>query len=46
MVKSCGGGQIREHVGWLVHLPSHRSIGSKFVEKYSVRVRFFLVTLD
>jgi hypothetical protein len=41
MVESCGGGQIQEHVGWLVHLPSHRSAGSKFVEEYPVKVRDF-----
>jgi hypothetical protein len=42
MVESSGGGQIREHVGWLVHLSSHRSVGSKFVKDYPVRVGDFL----
>jgi hypothetical protein len=41
-VESSGGGQIWEHVGWLVHLSTHRSVGSKFVEEYLVRVRDFL----
>ena len=36
-----GGGQIREHVGWLVHCSSYRSVRSKFVEEYSVRVGDF-----
>jgi hypothetical protein len=40
-VESCGGGQIREHEGWLVHYSSHRSIGSKFVEEYLIRVGDF-----
>jgi hypothetical protein len=42
VVESSGGGQIWEHVGWLVHLSTHRSIGSKLVEEYPVRVRDFL----
>jgi hypothetical protein len=42
MVESSGGGQIWEFVGWLVHLPSHRSVGCKFVEEYPVRVGDFL----
>jgi hypothetical protein len=37
-MESCGGGQIQEHVGWLVHCSSHRS---KFVEEYSDRVGDF-----
>jgi hypothetical protein len=40
-VESCGGGQTWEHVGWLMHCSSHRSVGSKFVEEYSVRVGDF-----
>jgi hypothetical protein len=40
-VESCGGGQIQEHVGWLVHYSSYRSVRSKLVEEYSVRVRDF-----
>jgi hypothetical protein len=40
-VESCGGGQIWEHVGWLVHCSSYRSVGGKFVEEYSVRVGVF-----
>jgi hypothetical protein len=37
-VESCGGGQVWEHVGWLVHCSSYRSVRGKFVEEYSVRV--------
>ena len=40
-MKSCSGGQIWEHVGWLVHCSSYKSVGSKFVEEYSVRVGVF-----
>jgi hypothetical protein len=42
VIESSGGGQIWEHVGWLVHLSSHRSIGNKFVKEYQVRVGDFL----
>jgi hypothetical protein len=40
-VESCGGGQIWEHVRWLVHCSLYRSVGGKFVEEYSVRVGVF-----
>jgi hypothetical protein len=33
-----------EHVGWLLYLSTHRSIGSKFVEEYLVRVGDFLLS--
>jgi hypothetical protein len=40
-VESCGGGQIWEHVGRLMHCSSYKSVGSKLVEEYSVRVGVF-----
>jgi hypothetical protein len=40
-VESCGVGQIWENVGWLVHCSSYRSVGSKFVEGYSVKAGVF-----